>query len=198
GSVRLKVVFSRDSGVGCCSGHLLQVIPGFWGLAGAMWALFALYAQLGVSLFGGLVTVDYWDPSDPMALYAYCNFNDFGSAVLTLFNLLVVNNWHDIMDVIVDLTSSWSIIYFISWYILAVVIMFNLVIAHILDGYFDGSHALGHALMVQGGEGDWERHDDPHPTTSTRPMLNPLPNLPQTNQGNSFVMSRQEALWIAL
>lgn len=69
------------------------MIPGFWGLAGAMWALFALYAQLGVSLFGGLVTVDYWDPSDPLALYAYCNFNDFGSAVLTLFNLLVVNNW---------------------------------------------------------------------------------------------------------
>ena len=81
------------------------------------WALFALYAQLGVSLFGGLVKVDYWSRDDPQALYAYCNFNDFGSAVLTLFELLVVNNWHDIMGVVVDLTSPWSVLYFVSWYV---------------------------------------------------------------------------------
>ena len=29
--------------------------------------------------------------ADP--LYTYCSFNDFGSAIVTLFELLVVNNW---------------------------------------------------------------------------------------------------------
>ena len=37
--------------------------------------------------------------------------------MLTLFELLVVNNWHDIMGVVVELTSDWSVLYFISWYV---------------------------------------------------------------------------------
>uniref|UniRef100_A0A7S3AFJ0 Ion transport domain-containing protein n=1 Tax=Haptolina ericina TaxID=156174 RepID=A0A7S3AFJ0_9EUKA len=122
--------------------HFLRVLPSFSGLVGAVWALFAFYAQLGVALFGGLVRLDHWSPSDPAALYAYCNFNDFGSAVLTLFELLVVNNWHDIMRQVVDVTSDWAVVYFISWYVISVVVMFNLVIAHILDGFFDGEQTF--------------------------------------------------------
>ncbi|KAL1495430.1 hypothetical protein AB1Y20_016798 [Prymnesium parvum] len=164
--LRLLFSFSRFEAI---FGHLLRVLPSFSGLAGAMWALFAVYAQLGVALFGGLVRVDYWAPSDAEALYAYCNFNDFGSAMLTLFNLLVVNNWHDIMRVVVNLTSYWSIIYFISWYVLAVVVMFNLVIAHVLDGFFDGSRALARALSVPRHADDGRESMGGHAPDTTPP-----------------------------
>ena len=53
---------------------------------------------------------------------------------MTLFELLVVNNWNVIMDQAVAVSSDWARIYFISWFILAVMVMSNLIVAHILDG----------------------------------------------------------------
>lgn len=84
--------------------------------------------QLGCVLFGGKLTVDSW-PEAHNQLYVYTNFNDFGSALVTLFYLLVVNNWYIAMESVSLLTSQWAKLYFISWYILAVVVMSNLVIA---------------------------------------------------------------------
>ena len=53
---------------------------------------------------------------------------------MTLFELLVVNNWNVIMDQAVAVSNDWARIYFISWFILAVMVMSNLIVAHILDG----------------------------------------------------------------
>jgi len=119
--------------------HFLRLLPAFAGLIGALVVLFTLYAQMGVLLFGGKLNRTDWARTTSLVetppLYVLCNFNDFGSAILTLFELLVVNNWHVIMGSVVALTSEASRIYFISWYVLAVAVFFNLVVALFLDGY---------------------------------------------------------------
>ena len=54
---------------------------------GAFWAVFSLYAQLGCTIFGGKLRADTWPDADDVK-YVYCNFNDFGSALVTLFYLV--------------------------------------------------------------------------------------------------------------
>ena len=94
--------------------------------------LFYVYAQLGIVIFGGRIRTDV--AGQPNVEYALNNFNDFGSALVTLFELLVVNNWNVIMDQAVAVSNDWARIYFVSWFILAVMVMSNLIVAHILDG----------------------------------------------------------------
>ena len=66
-------------------------------LSGMMWALFLLYGEVGVNLFGGRVWVNRTELLDTPygeANYWPNSFNDFPSAFITLFELLVVNNWY--------------------------------------------------------------------------------------------------------
>lgn len=97
------------------------------------------------------------------------------------------------MQVITTLTSSWSILYFISWYVLAVVVMFNLVVAHVLDGFFDGSLALSHTWLVQEQE-----EYAPRPPSTMVPALSPLvasngPSRHPTEDSNSLASPHPEA-----
>jgi len=116
--------------------HFVRLLPAFSALFGALWALFYVYAQLGIVIFGGRIRTDVAGQPNVAGspTYALNNFNDFGSALVTLFELLVVNNWNVIMDDAVEVSNDWARIYFMSWFILAVMVMTNLIVAHILDG----------------------------------------------------------------
>jgi len=118
--------------------RFVQMAPRLTGLFGALWSVFSIYAQLGVLLFGG--TIYHGDAYERTAnltesdrLYTYCNFNDFGSAIVTLFELLVVNNWQVIMAAVVTVDGEWSRLYFFSWWVLAVLVFSNLLVAFILE-----------------------------------------------------------------
>lgn len=58
--------------------------------------IYFFFALLGMSLFGGLIqrdmTVIYG--TDIPSTYHLDNFNDFFSGLVTLFTLMVVNNWY--------------------------------------------------------------------------------------------------------
>lgn len=70
------------------------------------------------------------------ATYMENNFNDFSSALVTLFELMVVNNWFITMDGVMDATNShWPMIYFVSFWYVAVVTVLNLVVASFIDGF---------------------------------------------------------------
>ena len=117
--------------------RVVRLLPQLAGLFGAIWALFSVFAELGVLLFGGtLYAGDAWWHDHQTAeaqRYIYCNFNDFGSAVVTLFELLIVNNWQEIMEEVVVVDGEWSRLFFLSWWLLAVLVMFNLLIALFLQ-----------------------------------------------------------------
>jgi len=64
------------------------------------------------------------------------NFNDFVSAFITLFALMIVNNWLDIVEVFVDVMgTNWVKWYFIFFYYFAVVVGINIVVAFSIDMY---------------------------------------------------------------
>eukprot|EP01052_Picozoa_sp_SAG31_P049572 SAG31_NODE_10921_length_1083_cov_1.417683_1_plen_171_part_00 len=69
--------------------------------------------------------------------YYAINFNDFTAAMLFLFQLLIVNNWQTFMQALVDVTDEWAYIFCISWFILGVLVMFNLVVAQVLGVFLD-------------------------------------------------------------
>ena len=62
------------------------------------------------------------------------NFNDFGSSMITLFHQMIINNWFITVDMYRDITgANWVLLYFISFWVLAVLIIFNTLIAIILE-----------------------------------------------------------------
>jgi len=129
--------------------RLMRSMHAFLGLLGFVWVVFTLFAQLGIALFGGKIKKGThgspWVGPKGTELYAYANFNDFSSAMLTLFELLIVNNWYVTMDVTVAVTSGWSRAYFIAWYLLAAVGITNLVVAQVLE-------SAGTGLPTGGGD----------------------------------------------
>eukprot|EP00056_Hartaetosiga_gracilis_P013036 m.211768 g.211768 ORF g.211768 m.211768 type:complete len:513 (+) comp13785_c3_seq63:1979-3517(+) len=78
---------------------------------------------------------DYYSGESSTQTYYLNNFDNLPRAYVTLFELLVVNNWFVIMDGVVAVTSEWARIYFIGFYIIAVNICLNVVVAFILETF---------------------------------------------------------------
>jgi two pore calcium channel protein len=118
----------------------LQLVPAFITLFGMLFALMTLYAQIGLQAFGGKIYVGNPDLKNTNFAehdYYVNNFNDYATAMVTLFELLVVNKWYVIMDGVVAATSKVFRLYFISFYAVAVVMVLNLVVAFILEAFFE-------------------------------------------------------------
>ena len=80
--------------------------------------------------------------------YYALNFNDFFSGVVTLFCLMVVNNWFIIANGLVQVTQTYlTIVFFVSFFIIANLVCLNMLIALILDG----SSTMHAELAVVGG-----------------------------------------------
>ena len=69
-------------------------------------------------------------------MYYLMNFNDFYASLMTLFHVIVINNWNNTTDMYcIVMGTNAPRIYFMSFWILAVLCMFNLVISFVLEIY---------------------------------------------------------------
>ncbi|XP_020581942.1 LOW QUALITY PROTEIN: two pore calcium channel protein 1 [Phalaenopsis equestris] len=118
----------------------LTLIPSLMPYLGIIFCVLCIYCSAGVQLFGGLVnagnakleTTDLFEDD-----YLLFNFNDYPNGMVTLFNLLVMGNWQVWMQSYKDLTgSSWTLVYFVSFYLITVLLLLNLVIAFVLEAFF--------------------------------------------------------------
>lgn len=118
----------------------LTLIPSLMPYLGTIFCVLCIYCSVGVQIFGGMVnagnpilsTTDLQD-SD----YLLFNFNDYPNGMVTLFNLLVMGNWQIWMQSYKELTgTAWSYIYFISFYLITVLLLLNLVVAFVLEAFF--------------------------------------------------------------
>lgn len=105
-----------------------------------MLTIFYVFAQLGMVIFGGQIRSDstqiVHDSSIPDNYYLI-NFNDLMSAYVTLFILIVVNNWYVIVQMCVDIKGG-ALIYryfFVIFYYFGVIIGLNIIIAFAIDMY---------------------------------------------------------------
>ncbi|XP_048327479.1 two pore calcium channel protein 1 isoform X2 [Ziziphus jujuba] len=118
----------------------LTLIPSLMPYLGIIFCVLCIYCSLGVQLFGGIVN-DGNPKLEATALaendYLLFNFNDYPNGMVTLFNLVVLGNWQLWMQSYKELTgSSWTLAYFISFYLITVLLLFNLVIAFVLEAFF--------------------------------------------------------------
>ncbi|KAJ9686327.1 hypothetical protein PVL29_015294 [Vitis rotundifolia] len=118
----------------------LNLIPSLMPYLGTIFCVLCMYCSLGVQIFGGIVNdgnsnLEGTDLEE--SDYLLFNFNDYPNGMVTLFNLLVMNNWQVWMQSYKDLTgTSWTLVYFISYYLLTVLLLLNLVVAFVLEAFF--------------------------------------------------------------
>ncbi|KAK8605735.1 hypothetical protein V6N13_102508 [Hibiscus sabdariffa] len=118
----------------------LTLIPSLMPYLGTILCILCIYCSIGVQVFGGIVNagnpnLDATELTDDD--YLLFNFNDYPNGMVTLFNLLVMGNWQIWMQSYKELTgTSWTLVYFISFYLVTVLLLLNLVVAFVLEAFF--------------------------------------------------------------
>ncbi|CAN0915041.1 Two pore calcium channel protein 1 [Linum grandiflorum] len=118
----------------------LTLIPSLMPYLGTIFCILCIYCSLGVQIFGGIVNagnlnLNATDLSDND--YLLFNFNDYPNGMVTLFNLLVMGNWQVWMQSYTELTGNrWTVAYFISFYLITILLLLNLVVAFVLEAFF--------------------------------------------------------------
>lgn len=98
-------------------GVIISSIPALFDIILLFFIIFYIYSVMGSFLF-----VDV-DPS---------LWGNFMTSMLTLFKILTLEGWSDIMDSVM-VTHPWAWIYFVSFIIIASFVLFNLFIAVIIN-----------------------------------------------------------------
>ena len=114
-----------------------------------LFMLMFVYAVIGMEMFGRATGPDSCIARGPHGCPGYpdyanpaVRYDTFGSVLLLLFQVLSTSNWHDVM-----FATQWATgatvqtpLYFVSFYIIAVTFLFNLVVTVFIDS-FDNAHA---------------------------------------------------------
>ncbi|XP_048829210.1 two pore channel protein 2-like isoform X2 [Brienomyrus brachyistius] len=124
---------------------LVDLVRSLRAFAGILLAVYYVYAILGIWLFHGAITAPA-NVSSSSNSSAECgsyeqlgywpnNFDDFASALILLYNVMVVNNWHVFLEAYTKYTTEWSKVYFIAWWLTSSVMWVNLFVALILENF---------------------------------------------------------------
>mmetsp|Transcript_22401 Transcript_22401/g.19903 ORF Transcript_22401/g.19903 Transcript_22401/m.19903 type:complete len:396 (+) Transcript_22401:695-1882(+) len=115
------------------------LVSPFYTLCSVSLLLYFLFAVVGDRLFGGQISTlqkEIFKDSSVPDNYVEMNFNDLFSSMVTLFALMVVNNWFMIVQVHTNIQGhNYGRWFFILFYFSSVVVMLNIVIAFVIDMY---------------------------------------------------------------
>merc|ERR1719240_117853 len=110
-------------------------------LMGILFVIFYIYSVIGMMMFGGTQLSDFpsiYRVSETPHGYHFQNFNDLISAFVTLFTIMVINNWFVVVEMFVSSNTAnfiWYRAYFITFYYLSVLIGMNILVAYTIDMY---------------------------------------------------------------
>ncbi|XP_061352144.1 two pore calcium channel protein 1 isoform X2 [Gastrolobium bilobum] len=118
----------------------LTLIPSLMPYLGIIFCVLCIYCSLGVQIFGGIVNAGNPELEATSLAdndYLLFNFNDYPNGMVTLFNMLVLGIWEEVMQSYQELTGTfWTNAYFISFYLITVLLLLNLVVAFVLEAFF--------------------------------------------------------------
>ncbi|XP_059832033.1 two pore channel protein 2 isoform X2 [Hypanus sabinus] len=134
------------------AGSLLDMMKNLRAFAGILVVAYYVFATVGVVIFKDKIPVPHnstnssFHEDTPENLTLQCgtyeqleywpnNFNDFAAALVTLWDLMVVNNWQVFLDVFSRYANPWSKLYFVAWWLVSSVIWVNLFVALILENF---------------------------------------------------------------
>jgi hypothetical protein len=130
-----------------------KLAPLFSRFFGVLFFFFYVFAVVGMEFFAGAMHYSIPDvakSSYGLAQYYMNRFDNVYLTFMTLFELMVVNNWNIIMEGYVAATETeWVRVYFIAWFLVIVVVVMNVCAGFIIDAYtmlkpkmIDEVHAL--------------------------------------------------------
>ncbi|XP_078197798.1 two pore channel protein 2 isoform X14 [Callithrix jacchus] len=126
---------------------VLGLVQNMRAFGGILVVVYYVFAIIGINLFRGVIVAPLGNSSlAPANGSAPCgsfeqleywanNFDDFAAALVTLWNLMVVNNWQVLLDAFRRYSGPWSKIYFVLWWLVSSVIWVNLFLALILENF---------------------------------------------------------------
>eukprot|EP00457_Paulinella_chromatophora_P004142 gb/GEZN01004152.1/.p1 GENE.gb/GEZN01004152.1/~~gb/GEZN01004152.1/.p1 ORF type:complete len:538 (-),score=35.67 gb/GEZN01004152.1/:402-1853(-) len=129
-------VFSNVRTTRVMMAALMKLLPKFLSAFSTLLAVFTFFGLLGVQIFGGKIAVG--SPELAKSLYGQGNYyaismNDFSAAFVTLFAVMVVNNWFVVVSGYAAVTSNLvARSFFIPFYVITVLIILNLTVAFIV------------------------------------------------------------------
>lgn len=127
-------------------GTLFVLFSKLLSLAICIIIVYYFYAIIGMEIFLDTDLKDCCQNTSVQSFYAFKNgtaatgyyylnnFNNIFVSGVTLFELTVVNNWFIIMEGYASAVSQWTRVYFMSFYIVMMVVM-NIVVAFVLESF---------------------------------------------------------------
>ena len=116
----------------------------FTALIFTLYSLYFLYVLIGIEIYGGKINSEVFDKiltlnpdSDIGGDYIWLNFNDYSSGLLTLFSMMLFNNWQFIWDQF-DFTvenAGLTSLFFLSFMVFASYVILNILMAFVIDVY---------------------------------------------------------------
>ncbi|XP_030850086.1 two pore calcium channel protein 2-like [Strongylocentrotus purpuratus] len=123
---------------------MLDLIRNLRAFIGILVVIYYVFAILGMVVFRGkspqppnntdITQLPMCGSYQQLNYYAN-NFDDFASAIVVLWDIMVVNNWHVFLEAYSKTASQWSQIYFIAWYFTSVLVCLNVFTAIILENF---------------------------------------------------------------
>ncbi|XP_020826380.1 LOW QUALITY PROTEIN: two pore channel protein 2 [Phascolarctos cinereus] len=144
------------------AGTLLDLIRNMRAFAGILVVVYYVFAIVGIGLFQGAIesppgnnSLVYANSSAPCGTFEQLeywpnNFDDFAAALVTLWDIMVVNNWQVFLDVYTRYSSPWSKLYFVAWWLVSSVVWMNLFVALILENFIHKWDRRGQQQPVPG------------------------------------------------
>lgn len=124
---------------------LVNILPSLFTYGGILFIVYYFFAIIGMELFHGKIHTNYGSDNCGNSKltgsefadhnYCHCNFNDLSSAMVLLFQLMLVNQWHVITSGHVAVTSEWAKLFFLAFHIMCIIIVLNIFIAFILEAF---------------------------------------------------------------
>ena len=112
-----------------------KVLPVFVGPLILVASAVHIFCYIGMGLWGGMVEVGTIQNISPY--YDYNNFNTYHGGLLTMFQVLVINDWNQVAKVFLSINNGRFVFsFFICANILSVSILLNIFITFFIGGTF--------------------------------------------------------------
>nr|XP_023510382.1 two pore calcium channel protein 2 isoform X1 [Equus caballus] len=140
---------------------ILDLIKNMRAFGGILVVVYYVFAIIGISLFRGVVvapgnsSLALDNGSAPCGSFEQLeywpnNFDDFAAALITLWDVMVVNNWQVFLDAYRRYAGPWSKVYFVLWWLVSSVIWVNLFLALILENFLHKWDRRSHLQSLAG------------------------------------------------
>ena len=137
--LRLLRILVQVSYLKLLTSTMVDLIWNVRGFFGIIIVVYYLFAFLGMELFddvdGPSTKCDSNNLDYDTLKYYGNNFHDFASSLVTLWDVMVVNNWFVFLDKFAcdSRFEKWAKLYFIAWWLVSAIICMNLFISLVLE-----------------------------------------------------------------